>query len=99
MEESDTSPRHTLQLRPREESADQNRYDVPSDHASRYVDPSDLVRQRAVERAENRRMRIEARKWLGYDPLRPAVNAMPYTSSSNIRPALVVIPFVVADER
>jgi hypothetical protein len=79
--------------------AQQGAYGVPPGHSMRYVDPMDLVRQRAVERAENRRLRIEARKWLGYDPLRPAVNAMPYTSGVDIRPAFVVVPFVVRDER
>jgi hypothetical protein len=74
-------------------------YEVPAPHAMRYVDPMDLVRQRAVERAENRRRRIEARKWMGYDPLRPPVTAVPYTSAPETRPALVVIPFVIRADR
>jgi hypothetical protein len=74
-------------------------YEVPAGQAMRYVDPMDLVRQRAVERAENRRRRIEARKWMGYDPLRPAVTAVPYTSAPETRPALVVIPFVIRTDR
>ena len=77
----------------------QDQYGVPPGHSTRYADPKDLVRQRAVERAENRRMRIEARKWLGYDSLRPAVNAMPYTSGDSMRPAFIVVPFVVRAER
>jgi hypothetical protein len=82
-----------------EDYAHQGPYQMPPGHSMRYVDPMDLVRRRAIERAENRRRRIEARKWLGYDPLRPAVNAMPYTTGDGVRPAFVVVPFVIRDER
>jgi hypothetical protein len=74
-------------------------YDIPAGHSMRYHDPMDLVRQRAIERAENRRRRIEARKWMGIDPLRPAVTAVPYTTVPQTHPALIVIPFVVRGDR
>ncbi len=74
-------------------------YRVPAGHSMRYVDPKDLVRQRAVEKAENRRRRIEARKWMGYDPLRPNVTAVPYMAVPATHPALVVIPFVVRGDQ
>ena len=98
-----TSPRGTPQAESgteyQEGFAQQGPYGVPSGHSMRYVDPKDLVRQRAIERAENRRMRIEARKWLGYDPLRPAVNPLPYFTTDAMRPAFIVVPLVVRDER
>jgi hypothetical protein len=73
-------------------------YAIPAGPATRYVDPLELVRQRAIERAENRQRRIEVRKWMGYDPLRPAVTAVPYTSAPETRPVLVVVPFVIRSE-
>jgi hypothetical protein len=40
----------------------------------------DYIRRRAQEKAEARQARIEGMRWLGYSPLRPTVNAVPYTS-------------------
>jgi hypothetical protein len=73
--------------------------DIASAHSMRYVDPMALVRRRAVEKAEQRQKRIEARKWLGYMPLRPPVSAVPYTSGETARPAFVVIPYLLRDTR
>jgi hypothetical protein len=40
----------------------------------------EYIRRRAQEKAEARTARIEGMKWLGYSPLRPTVNAVPFTS-------------------
>ena len=80
---------------PEQQYTQSDRYGIPAGHSMRYVDPRDLVRQRAVEKAENRSRRIEARKWMGYDPLRPSVTAVPYTTVPATRPTLLVIPVIV----
>ncbi|MCU0981408.1 MAG: hypothetical protein MUF25_19835, partial [Pirellulaceae bacterium] len=54
--------------------------DATAGQSSRYVTPSDLVRERAVARGEQRRQRIETRKWLGISPLRPAVDSTPFST-------------------
>lgn len=61
----------------------------------RYLDPAEAVQRRAQLRAEERRRRIEAWKWLGYTPLRPPVGATPFTEGDSRRPAVIVIPYVV----
>jgi len=62
-----------------------------------YADSAEAVRRRAEIRAEERRRRIEARKWLGYSPLRPPVGAMPFTEGYGRRPAVIIVPIVVHD--
>jgi hypothetical protein len=67
-------------------------YDATAGQAGRYVSPSDLVRERAVARGEQRRQRIEIRKWLGVSPLRPAVDSTPFTAVEQPQQLLLVIP-------
>ncbi len=62
-----------------------------------YPDPAEAVQRRAQLRAEERRKRIEARKWLGYSPLRPPVGATPFMEGDSRRPAVIIIPYVVYD--
>ncbi len=78
---------------------------LPADHpyphitpadAGRYVSPAELVRERAVERGEQRRQRIETRKWLGIIPLRPSVTAVPYTTVEEPQQLILVAPHVSA---
>lgn len=64
--------------------------------AGRYVSPAELVRERAVERGEQRRQRIEIRKWLGIIPLRPSVTDIPYTTVEEPQQLLLVVPHVPA---
>jgi hypothetical protein len=64
--------------------------------AGRYVSPAELVRERAVERGEQRRQRVEIRKWLGISPLRPSVMAVPYTTVEEPQQLLLVAPHVPA---
>lgn len=59
------------------------------------IDPARLVQERALLRAEERRKRIEAWKWMGYSPLRPPVGATPFMQGDNRRPAVIVVPYVV----
>jgi hypothetical protein len=66
--------------------------DATAGHSSRYATPSDLVRDRAVARGEQRRQRIETRKWLGISPLRPAVDSTPYTTVEQPAQLLLVVP-------
>jgi len=70
--------------------------DVTMADAGRYVSPAELVRERAVERGEQRRQRIEIRKWLGVVPLRPSVTAVPYTTVEEPQQLLLVVPHVSA---
>lgn len=70
--------------------------DWASADASRYVTPSDLVRERAVARGEQRRQRIETRKWLGISPLRPSVPASPYSAVEEPQQLILVVPHVSA---
>jgi hypothetical protein len=70
---------------------------LPFYEPKRYVDPAEAVQRRAEIRAEERRRRIEARKWLGYSPLRPPVSATPFTEGDSRRPAVIIIPYVVHD--
>ena len=60
-----------------------------------YADSAEAVRRRAEIRAEERRRRIEARKWLGYSPLRPPVGATPFMGGDSTRPAIIIVPYVV----
>lgn len=62
-----------------------------------YPDPAEAVQRRAQLRAEERRRRIEAWKWLGYSPLRPPVGATPFMEGDSRRPAVIIIPYVVYD--
>jgi hypothetical protein len=64
---------------------------VPSYESRRYVEAQDLLRRRAVIKAEERRRRIELRKWLGYMPLRPAVQALPYTVGDRVPPTVILV--------
>ena len=66
--------------------------DATAGQSSRYATPSDLVRDRAVARGEQRRQRIETRKWLGISPLRPAVDSTPYTTVEQPAQLLLVVP-------
>jgi len=61
-----------------------------------YADSAEAVRRRAEMRAEERHRRIEARKWLGYSPLRPPVGA-PFTDGYGRQPAVIIVPIVVHD--
>jgi hypothetical protein len=66
--------------------------DATSGQSSRYVTPSDLVRERAVARGEQRRQRIETRKWLGISPLRPAVDSTPFSTVEQPAQLILVVP-------
>jgi hypothetical protein len=59
--------------------------------AGRYVDAEELIQRRAARKAEQRSRRIEVRKWLGYSPLRPQVQAFPYTGSDSTRPTVILV--------
>jgi hypothetical protein len=72
--------------------AGQTYLDATAGQSSRYASPSDLVRDRAVARGEQRRQRIETRKWLGITPLRPAVDSTPYTAVEQPAQLLLVVP-------
>jgi hypothetical protein len=45
-------------------------------------DPQTLIFRRALQKAENRRRRLESLAWYGYSNLRPTVNPVPMTSGS-----------------
>ncbi len=64
---------------------------APHSHDLRYIDPEQLIRERAIERGRQRERRLEARRWLGYSPLRPPVQASPFTSGEP-RPIVVFVP-------
>jgi hypothetical protein len=70
---------------------------APSAHSdvTRYIDPAELVRQRGIERGQQLQRRLEARRLLGYSPLRPPVQASPFTSSDAFRPVVVLLPRTV----
>lgn len=68
---------------------------LPEYQPNRYLDPAEAVQRRAQMRAEERRRRIEAWKWMGYSPSRPPVSATPFTEGSNRRPAVIIVPYVV----
>ncbi len=68
----------------------------PSD-SRRRLDAQDLVRRRAAQKAEERRRRIEVRKWLGYSPLRPSVGAVPFMGGDSPRPTFILVPYAVDD--
>jgi hypothetical protein len=79
-------------------------YPVPPSHGQlaseesvRYADPDELVRQRATLRGEERRRRVETRKWLGLSPLRPNVEAFPYSSGPS-RTTVVVVPLLTRED-
>ena len=64
-------------------------------HDARYIDPGQLVRERAIERGQQRQQRLDARRRLGYSPLRPPVQASPFTSGDQLRPIVVLMPAIV----
>jgi hypothetical protein len=70
----------------------------PPQTESHYPTPEELVRRRAIERAELRRRRLEAQRMMGYSPLRPTVTAMPYTTTPPPRRWIIVMPVVVEKE-
>jgi hypothetical protein len=72
--------------------AGQTYLDGTAGQTSRYVTPSDLVRERAVARGEQRRQRIETRKWLGISPLRPAVDSTPFSTVDQPAQLILVVP-------
>jgi hypothetical protein len=53
----------------------------PSASAERGPTTQELRQARAWERQRQRIARIEAREWMGYDPLRPTRGALPFTTS------------------
>ncbi len=61
----------------------------------RYATPEQLVRERGIERGQQLQRRLEARRLLGYSPLRPPVQASPFTSGDPIRPVVVFVPRTV----
>ena len=67
-------------------------YEAAAAPAARPLTPQEAVQQRAAQRDQQRRQRIEARRWIGYEPSRPAVSPMPYMSSTAWQPMVVVIP-------
>jgi hypothetical protein len=64
--------------------------DQASQTCGRYVSPADLVRERQIARGEQLRQRVEMRKALGISPLRPAINATPYSVAEPPQLFLVV---------
>jgi hypothetical protein len=70
--------------------------EVASSDDGRYATTADLIRERAVARGEQRRQRVETRKWLGTSPLRPSVSASPYTAVEEPQQLLLVVPHVSA---
>lgn len=62
---------------------------------TRYASPEQLVRERGIERGQQLQRRLEARRLLGYSPLRPPVQASPFTSGDSIRPVVVFVPRTV----
>ncbi len=69
-----------------------------SDASASSTTPQDLVRERAAQRDLERRRRIEGRRWIGYEPSRPVVSAIPFMSGTNWQP-MVVVPRTVPDYR
>lgn len=67
-------------------------FDATAGYDSRYLTPADLVRERAIARGEQRRQRIETRKWLGVSPLRPTIDPTPYTMVQPQTQLLLVAP-------
>jgi len=67
-------------------------HDAMPSPSGRYVSPSDLVRERAMARGEQLRQRVETRKWLGSSPLRPAIDATPYTAADEPQQLILVVP-------
>lgn len=53
-----------------------------------------LKQERAIYRANQRLMRYEYNQWRGHEPLRPAFNTIPYTSSRYRRPTIYVPIYV-----
>lgn len=68
-----------------------------SSERSRQSLAEQLVRQRAIERADLRRQRLESYRQMGYSPLRPSVHANPYFSGVP-RPVVVVTPVIVIQQ-
>jgi hypothetical protein len=67
-------------------------YDSVAQAGDRYVTPADLVRERAMARGEQLRQRVEMRKALGISPLRPAIDATPYTAVAEPQQLILVVP-------
>ena len=69
----------------------------PSGSAARRSRPSvaELRQARAQFRARQRMARIEARKWRGYEPLRPHWNAVPMMSSRYTARRVIQVPVYV----
>jgi hypothetical protein len=63
--------------------------------AMRYASPEQLVRERGIERGQQLQRRIEARRLLGYSPLRPPVVGSPFTNGDQVRPVVVFMPRTV----
>jgi hypothetical protein len=60
--------------------------------AARSPTPQEAVHQRAAQRDKERRQRIEARRWIGYEPSRPTMSPMPYMSGTPWQPMVLVVP-------
>jgi hypothetical protein len=58
--------------------------ETPWEQQSSYYryDARQLVQRNAALKAAQRRQRIAARKWLGYEPLRPPASPLPFMGSS-----------------
>ncbi|MCY2988682.1 MAG: hypothetical protein NTY19_12550 [Planctomycetota bacterium] len=83
-------------------SRDQDRADETaafSNTSTSSTTPQDLVRERATQRDLERRRRIEGRRWIGYEPSRPMVSAIPFMSGTNWQPMVGVVPRTVPDYR
>jgi len=72
---------------------------LPFYEGKRYLDPAVAVQRRAQMRADERRRRIEAWKWLGQSPSRPSVSATPFMEGNSGRPAAFIIPYYVVHDR
>lgn len=65
---------------PKEHTLTPEMYRYLSD-LQRYGGPQDLVRQRAIREADQRKDRLNAMRWYGYSNSRPMAAATPFTSS------------------
>ncbi len=98
---SDDRHAHTQSGKSRS-SRDPDRADETADFSNTSASsttPQDLVRERATQRDLERRRRIEGRRWIGYEPSRPVVSAIPFMSGTNWQPMVVVAPRTVPDYR
>ena len=67
-------------------------YDEAAQAGGRYASPADLVRERQIARGEQLRQRVEMRKALGISPLRPAIDATPYSVVAEPPQLFLVVP-------